>query len=227
MAKEEKRSLERSQESDLDLFKEKCSDLKILMSKIRSSDTGSLTELKTKVVLTFLDLKQLNRYDKYRGKSLKDTVNRSRAKVDEFHLRLQNLLYEVIFLEKEIKRSLDYTSRADEVNLIDLETFFKESPLESTNFEGDEHNLMLRRLEWELNQRIQLAEQMQESSLFKTKNLEEVKKMMELLSRLRSCMTTVVESLKPLEVDSSEIKEETPAVTPRDEEAMDTDDVNQ
>lgn len=214
---EEKRGLERSQESDLELFKGKCTELKSMLSKMRSCDPDSLDELKTEVALTFLDMKQLNRFDKYRGKALRDDVFKGRAKVDNFCLKLQNLLYEVTFLEKEIMRSLEYPSRAEEVDLVDVETFFRECSLEKSSFNDDKHTLTLRRLEYELKQRIKLAEEIKESSLFNNHNLEEVRKMMELLSRLRSCMTVVVEALKPVtaelvndnaDVLNQEIKEE-------------------
>ena len=138
MAKEEKQGLSRSPDTDYNLFKEKCQDMKSLLTKIRTEGDPK-NELKVEVALSFMELKQLNRYDKYRVKSLRDAVSTKRTKVDEFHLKLQNLLYEVIFLEKEIKRSLDYTSKADEIDLIDLETFLKEA---SSEFTGDVSHLM-------------------------------------------------------------------------------------
>lgn len=128
MHREEKHAQSRSPENDLLLFKGKCDELKCMLAKFRAK--GSNEESRTEVALTFVQLKQLSRFDKYRGKSLKDAVSRNRMKVDEFNLKLQNLLYEVIFLEKEIKRSLDYTSKADLIVLDDLETFYRDAPPE-------------------------------------------------------------------------------------------------
>lgn len=94
----------------------------------------------------------------------------------------------------------------------------------------DEHQLTLCRLEWELKQRITLAEQITQSEALSGQNIEDVRKMQELLGRLRSCMTTVVESLKPATAELSSQEEtgdeQDASQTSREEkdEAMETED---
>jgi len=197
MYREEKRALTRDREEDFTLFQEKCRNFKSLVGQIKNMDVLSTKNLETEVAITFMELKQLSRYEKYRWNNLRDTANLNRVKVDEFHLKLENLLYEVIFLEKEVKRSLDYKSKADDVDLIDLETFLKEAPDSLKETKGDQHQLTLSRLEWELKQRITLADKIQQSELLNGQNVDEVRKMQELLGRLRSSMTCVVDALRP------------------------------
>ena len=97
------------------------------------------------MVLKMLDLKVLNRYDKLRTKIARSSVLGVRASfvsalilynsekqakqtVDNFYLQLQNLLYEIMYVQKEISRCLEYKSRADGITLLPLEEFYNEAP---------------------------------------------------------------------------------------------------
>ena len=55
-----------------------------------------------------------------------------KQKVDSYHLQLQNLLYEVMYLQKEINRCLEFRSKDEEIDLIPLKQFYDEAPLDIT-----------------------------------------------------------------------------------------------
>ena len=116
----------RCPDQDYAKFRSTCEEIRRLVDKMRQQEDQPNPELKSQVALLFTDLKQLNRMDKYRMKRGRDAVMAIKGKVDSFYLKLQNLMYEVIFVQKEIKRSLDYKSKADDVDLGDLHSFLKE-----------------------------------------------------------------------------------------------------
>ena len=125
MRREENEAVSRKLGEDYATFRTKCDQIRKLMAKMRQEEDQPNPELKCEVALLFTDLKQLNRSDKFRTKWGRDCVNAIKAKVDSFYLKLQNLMYEVVYVQKEIKRSLDYKSKADDVDLEDLQTFLK------------------------------------------------------------------------------------------------------
>ena len=65
----------------------------------------------------------------------------------------------------------------------------------------DDHQLTLARLEAELQERIKLADVLSQHEVLNGENLENIRKKQELLARLRSSMTSVLESLSPMTVD--------------------------
>ena len=59
----------------------------------------------------FMTLKKLNRLAHIRLKKGRDQTHEAMQKVDACHLQLQNLLYEVIHLQKEITKCLEFKSK--------------------------------------------------------------------------------------------------------------------
>lgn len=55
-----------------------------------------------------MELKNLNRMEKFRTKHARDSLITAKANVDKQHLQLQNLLYEVIHLKKEVMKCLQF-----------------------------------------------------------------------------------------------------------------------
>lgn len=58
--------------------------------------------------LLFVTLKKLNRLEKLRIKRSRDATNQSKQSVDSFNLQLQNLLYEVLHLKKEVTKCFHF-----------------------------------------------------------------------------------------------------------------------
>ncbi len=92
-------------------------------------------------------------------------THEEKNKIDEYHLELQNLLYEISHLKKEINKCLEFRSLHEDINLVSIEEFFAKAPAEISNPEvtkNNEHKLKLARLEWELLERQSMLERIKE-----------------------------------------------------------------
>jgi len=67
-----------------------------------------IRELQIQTSLAFIELKKLNRMEKFRTKSARDSLVAAKSSVDSRHLHLQNLLYEVMHLKKEVIKCLQF-----------------------------------------------------------------------------------------------------------------------
>lgn len=57
-------------------------------------------------------------------------MHKEKQRVDSTHLLLQNLLYEADHLNKEVTKCLQFKSKDEEIELVDVEDFYKEAPAE-------------------------------------------------------------------------------------------------
>ncbi|XP_068633298.1 THO complex subunit 5 homolog [Battus philenor] len=164
---EESEAQLRSAEKDAILFKKICQDVRLLFAEIADLKTKGTDESKEKInakrieaSLLLVALKKLNRLEKVRTRAGRDALNKEKQRVDSTHLLLQNLLYEADHLNKEVTKCLQFKSKDEEIELVPLEDFYKEAPVEISRpdiTKNDEHQLQLARLEWELRQRRELA----------------------------------------------------------------------
>nr|XP_054749102.1 THO complex subunit 5 homolog A-like [Lytechinus pictus] len=168
---EEKEVGARDMEKDLQLHNETSMKLRSLMADIHAHKSqepsgtmkdAEMEEKQKEAALLFVTMKKLNRMSHLRCKKARDETQGAKQKVDNLHLQLQNLLYEVMHLQKEITKCLEFKSKDEDIELVDVETFFKEAPpsiSKPSTTKHDEHKLQLARLDWELEQRKRLAEQ--------------------------------------------------------------------
>ena len=56
-------------------------------------------------------------------------THEEKNKIDEYHLELQNLLYEISHLKKEINKCLEFRSLHEEINLVSIEEFYAKAKL--------------------------------------------------------------------------------------------------
>uniref|UniRef100_A0A452RF00 THO complex subunit 5 n=1 Tax=Ursus americanus TaxID=9643 RepID=A0A452RF00_URSAM len=79
--------------------------------KRNRSDTEQAVEIEDRRIQScvhFMTLKKLNRLAHIRLKKGRDQTHEAKQKVDAYHLQLQNLLYEVMHLQKEITKCLEF-----------------------------------------------------------------------------------------------------------------------
>ena len=76
--------------------------------KTKNSSPVDVTEKRIQASLLFVTLKKLNRLEKLRIKRSRDATNQSKQSVDSFNLQLQNLLYEVLHLKKEVTKCVHF-----------------------------------------------------------------------------------------------------------------------
>ncbi|KAF3850890.1 hypothetical protein F7725_012662 [Dissostichus mawsoni] len=169
----------RDPEQDFLQYKESCEGLATIMSEIQELKANGAKEGSAEVeqrrmqgCIHFMNLKKLNRLAHMRLKRGRDQTHDAKQKVDVLHLQLQNLLYEVMHLQKEISKCLEFKSKHEEIDLVSESEFYQEAPDEISRphlTKNDPHQLTLARLDWELEQRKRLAEKYKECQSTKEK----------------------------------------------------------
>jgi THO complex subunit 5 len=130
---EEEQSQNRSPEEDAELFSATCSDIRqtlkdmldLKVKKGAKASASDLSDLRIQATLSVLTLKKLNRLDKLRTRTCRDATAAGKQKVDALHLKLQNLLYEVLHLQKEVTKCQQFKSKDEEIEMIDIEEFYR------------------------------------------------------------------------------------------------------
>uniref|UniRef100_A0AAZ3QZ83 THO complex 5 n=1 Tax=Oncorhynchus tshawytscha TaxID=74940 RepID=A0AAZ3QZ83_ONCTS len=125
-----------------------------------------------------------------------------KQRVDVLHLQLQNLLYEVMHLQKEISKCLEFKSKHEEIDLVSVDEFYQEAPPEVSRTpltKDDTHQLTLARLDWELEQRKRLAEQYKESLSSKEKIQKGIEVKKEHLSSLQPGLNAIMQASLPVQ----------------------------
>ncbi|KAM4808445.1 THO complex subunit 5 isoform 2-T2 [Rhinophrynus dorsalis] len=199
----------RDPRKDYQLYKDTCQDLQRLMAEIQelkskgSKDSAAeIEERRMQSCVHFMTLKKLNRLAHIRLKKARDQTHEAKQKVDAYHLQLQNLLYEVMHLQKEITKCLEFKSKHEEIDLVSVEEFYSDAPPEISKPEittTDPHQQTLARLDWELEQRKRLAEKYKESLASKQKILKEIEIKKEYLSSLQPQLRSIVQASQPVQ----------------------------
>ncbi|XP_029475606.1 THO complex subunit 5 homolog isoform X2 [Rhinatrema bivittatum] len=192
----------RDPSKDYELYKQTCQDLQRLMAEIqdlknKGNSTAEIEERRIQSCVHFMSLKKLNRLAHIRLKKGRDQTHEAKQKVDAYHLQLQNLLYEVMHLQKEITKCLEFKSKHEEIDLVSVEEFYQEAPVEISKPEftiGDPHQQTLARLDWELEQRKRLAEKYKQCLANKEKILKEIDVKKEYLSSLQPRLNTIMQA---------------------------------
>ncbi|XP_058889325.1 THO complex subunit 5 homolog isoform X1 [Acipenser ruthenus] len=199
----------RNPAQDYTLYKQTCEMLTRLMAEIHelksSSSKDSAAEMEERRMqscIHFMTLKKLNRVAHMRLKKGRDQTHEAKQRVDALHLQLQNLLYEVMHLQKEINKCLEFKSKHEEIELVSVEEFRRDAPPEISRPEisgADSHQLTLCRLDWELEQRKRLAEKYKESLASKEKIMKGIEIKKEYLSSLQPRLTEIMQASRPVQ----------------------------
>ncbi|QCE16528.1 THO complex subunit 5 [Vigna unguiculata] len=132
----------------------------ILSIKKDGKPKQHLRDLVTQMFLHFITLRQANRSILLEEDRVKTETERAKAPVDFTTLQLHNLMYEKNHYVKAIKACKDFKSKYPDIDLVPEEEFFRDAPqdIKDSVLSNDAaHNLMLRRLNFELFQRKELC----------------------------------------------------------------------
>lgn len=206
---EENEVSERDSTEDLELHKTVSSELRRVMARIKElKDSGrddvadEIERLRIHGTLQFVSLKKLNRIGHFRCKKVREVTNDAKQKIDQHHLRLQNLLYEVMHLQKEITKCLQFKSKDEEISLISVDDFFAAAPAEISKpgiTRKDNHQLTLARLDFELEQRKCLSEKLKETQSQKDLILGEIRSQKEYLDSLQPKLKNIIQVTRPVQ----------------------------
>ena len=164
-------------------------------------------------LMSLMEMKSLNRIDKYRLKEARQRFNASKEKVDKIHLQLQNLQYEVMHLQKEQKTCSSFRSKDELLDLVDCKQFYLSDSIpkdlqhlidkkncsifkQATNKEL--HKLHLARLDWELQQRISSEEELKSAEESRFRFEVEISAKRRTLSQFEPTLRNIIEASKPL-----------------------------
>lgn len=177
---------------------------KIVHIKRKSADKWkeAVHELQLECMFHFLTLKKLNRMAQIRCKSVKDMTLESKQKLDENNLGLQNLLYEIIHLDREVCNCLQFKSKHEDIALVPVAEFYRTAPKEISNEDEtltDVHSQTLARLDWELESRKRLSNEMKDTLDQKENVYARIKKKRQDLDGLRPCLDSVLSSTLQLQ----------------------------
>lgn len=149
--------------------------------------------------LIFIALKHSNREVKRSIKSGRDKLHLEKSKVDLSRLQLQNLLYEVSHLKKEIVRCQKFKSRDCYLELLSDKEYAKKF---SDNIENmvtlSNHKTHLYRLECELKLRKELDDQYSALLSYKQELLQENLNQTQRYLSFVPALQTLLQSTKPL-----------------------------
>ncbi|CDQ62762.1 unnamed protein product [Oncorhynchus mykiss] len=199
----------RDPEEDYQQYKLTCEALAKLMNDIQELKANGakdgcveVEEKRMQSCIHFMSLKKLNRLAHMRLKRGRDQTHEGKQRVDVLHLQLQNLLYEVMHLQKEISKCLEFKSKHEEIDLVSVDEFYQEAPPEISRTpltKDDPHQLTLARLDWELEQRKRLAEQYKESLSSKEKIQKGIEVKKEHLSSLQPGLNAIMQASLPVQ----------------------------
>ncbi|XP_043218537.1 THO complex subunit 5 homolog [Amphibalanus amphitrite] len=194
------------------LFHLTCDTIRKLMSQIeelkRSPDKNRsrIAELRALAGLHVLALKKINRLEKARLKAARENTHAAKQRVDTFHLTLQNLLYEIVHVRREINRCLEFRSQDEDISLVSEEEFYRDAPEEisqPSSTREDEHRRHLARLDWELEQRRRLAADCRQLDTDKRRISQRIGQQRKRLSDLAPQLAAVLQSTQPLQEELS------------------------
>ncbi|XP_054818016.1 THO complex subunit 5B [Prosopis cineraria] len=132
----------------------------VLSVKKEGKPKSHLRELVTQMFLNFITLRQANRSILLEEDRVRMETEHAKAPIDFSSLQLQNLMYEKSHYVKAIKTCKDFKSRYSDIELVTEEEFLRDGPDEikhSFLSNDSAHNLMLKRLNFELFQRKELC----------------------------------------------------------------------
>lgn len=173
---------------------------KMLVIKKEEKPKSELCELVTQMFLNFVSLRQANRMILIEEDRVKAETERAKAPVDSTTLQLHNLMYEKSHYLKAIKACKDFKSKYPDIELVSEGEFLSKAPEEfkETAMSNDTaHNLMLKRLNYELFQRKEFCKFREKLELQKKNLLETIANRKKFLSSLPSHLKALKKASLP------------------------------
>ncbi|KNC32125.1 THO complex subunit 5 [Lucilia cuprina] len=164
-----------------------------LNAKNNIKDTKVDLDEKLKIgSLEFVVIKKINRLVKYKVRSGREELQAQKTLVDCNRLHLQNLLYEVNYLKREIKHCYRFKSQDEDIDIY-------EQRIDSVPESKLSHKDRIERLERELNLRKKLSDDC--NKLLNDKNMvfNQIIVKMENLSTFAPSLRTLLKATRPLQ----------------------------
>ncbi|XP_014681794.1 PREDICTED: THO complex subunit 5 homolog [Priapulus caudatus] len=194
---------------DAEVHSETCQEIRHLLARIHklrqagsSTDDEALQEDKIQLALLGINLKKLNRLGQIRCRISRESTSEAKYRVDSLHLQLQNLLYELMHLQKEITKCLQFKSADEEIDIVPVDEFYVEAPPSISRpdvTKSDKHQQYLSRLEWEREQRRRLAENCKEIKATKEETARQIQEKQAQLDSLLPRFKAILKATQPIQ----------------------------
>ncbi|XP_006307420.2 THO complex subunit 5A [Capsella rubella] len=196
-----------AEKSPVELLQETKASVKAIVARMLSikqqgNPKSENRELLTQMFLNFINLRQANRAILIEEEKLKTETELAKSPVDFTTLELHNLMYEKSHYLKANKASRDFKSRYPNIDLISEQDFFNEAPeaIKSQTLSNDtSHDLMLKRLNFELHQRKELCKLRERLEQHKKSLLESNAERNKFLSSLPVHLKTLKKASLPVQ----------------------------
>ncbi|XP_069163548.1 THO complex subunit 5 homolog B [Procambarus clarkii] len=200
---------ERTEEEDQKLVAAIMQQIRSLMKEILKLKldrpdqwVNEVEERRIQVLMLMLSFRRLSRVQKVRVRDSREKTAEARQSVDGVTLQLQNLLYEVAHLKKEVRRCLDFQSADQEIDLVPVEQFYVEAPeyiSRPADTVEDPHEQRLARLQWELEQRRDQTQLFDKLTQEKEAVAETINEQERKLASLAPRINSILEATRPLQ----------------------------
>ncbi|KAL6635190.1 hypothetical protein ACP70R_027861 [Stipagrostis hirtigluma subsp. patula] len=175
---------------------------RILAIKRDGAPKSELRELVTQMSLLLIKLRQVNREILMEEDRVKAETEAAKAPVDSTTLQLHNLLYEKNHYVKAIRACLDFQTKYPGIELVPEEEFHRAAPADirdKTLAADAAHDLMLKRLNFELVQRKELCKRHEKLEKQRSSLLETIANQKKFLSSLPSHLKSLKKASLPVQ----------------------------
>ncbi|XP_010236074.1 THO complex subunit 5B isoform X4 [Brachypodium distachyon] len=175
---------------------------RILAIKKDGAPKSELRELVAQMSLLLITLRQVNREILMEEDKVKAQTEAAKAPVDSTTLKLHNLLYEKNHYVKAIRSCLDFQTKHPGIDLVPEEEFHRSAPADirdKTLAADAAHDLMLKRLNFELVQRKELCERHEKLEQQKSSLLGAIANQKKFLSSLPSHLKSLKKASLPVQ----------------------------
>ncbi|KAL2318551.1 hypothetical protein Fmac_032427 [Flemingia macrophylla] len=164
--------------------------------------TPRLRELLTQTFLHFVTLRQANRSILLEEERARAETERAKAPLERTAQQLHNLAYEKSHYVKAMKACGDFKSKCADIEVASEDEFFRDAPRDMKDAvlsNHSEHNLMLKRLNFELFQRKELCKLHDKLEQKKKTLLETIANRKKFLSSLPSQLKSLKKASLPVQ----------------------------
>ncbi|GJM86960.1 hypothetical protein PR202_ga02865 [Eleusine coracana subsp. coracana] len=175
---------------------------RMLAIKRDGAPKSELRELVTQMSLLLITLRQLNREILMEEDKVKGETEAAKAPVDSTTLQLHNLLYEKNHYVKAIRACQDFQTKYPGIDLVPEEEFHRAAPAdirEKTLAADAAHDLMLKRLNFELVQRKEMCKLHEKLEQQRSSLLETIADQKKFLSSLPSHLKSLKKASLPVQ----------------------------
>jgi len=171
-----------------------------IQSRHKENEKADIKDCYKQGLMLLTTIKKLNRVSHLRVNKVRNKTFDDKNKIDEHHLELQNLFYEISHIKKEVNKCLEFRSLDEDINLVSVDEFYKNAPPEISRPEvtkTDEHQQKLARLEWELKERQNMVGKIKALEQKIDKNQSEIKSKREQLDSLHPKLNQILDASLP------------------------------